>query len=130
VNWNFGAELMAKILLVEDDDSVRAFVARALEIDRHLVIEAEDGEIGLETFVADGEGFDLVLTDIQMPQMDGITMAQALTRARPGQKILMMTGYANQRERAQGISEIVIDVVQKPFTLPEIRNEVSRALAA
>jgi len=121
---------MARILLVEDDDSVRSFVARALEIDRHQITEAEDGETGLEAFVADGEGFDLVLTDIQMPQMDGIEMAQALYRARPGQRILMMTGYANQRERAAGIGEIVIDVVQKPFTLPEIRNQVSRALAA
>ena len=121
---------MARILLVEDDDSVRSFVARALEIDRHRVVEAEDGEIGLQAFVADEDGFDLVLTDIQMPQMDGIEMAQALARTRPGQKILMMTGYANQCERAGGISKIVIDVVQKPFTLPEIRNQVSRALAA
>lgn len=121
---------MARILLVEDDDSVRAFVARALEIDSHQVVEAEDGEVGLETFIADGGRFDLVLTDIQMPQMDGIEMAEALSRTDPSQKILMMTGYANQRERASSISQIVIDVVQKPFTLPEIRKQVARALAA
>lgn len=121
---------MSRILLVEDDDAVRAFVARALQIDSHQVVEAEDGEIGLETFVADEQGFDLVLTDIQMPQMDGIEMAKAVARARPGQKILMMTGYANQRERAAGVSAVVIDVMQKPFTLPEIRSEVSKALAA
>lgn len=121
---------MARILLVEDDDSVRAFVSRALQIDRHGVVEAEDGEIGLETFLADEDGFDLVLTDIQMPQMDGIQMSEALARTAPGQKILMMTGYANQRERASSLEAIVIDVVQKPFTLPEIRKQVSEALAA
>lgn len=121
---------MARILLVEDDDSVRSFVARALEIDRHQVVEAEDGEMGLEAFVADTGGFDLVLTDIQMPQMDGIEMSMALARARPEQKILMMTGYANQRERAGHLQDIVIDVVQKPFSLPEIRKRVNEALAA
>lgn len=121
---------MARILLVEDDDSVRAFVARALEIDRHQVVEAEDGEVGLETFIADNDGFDLVLTDIQMPQMDGIEMSKAMARTSPEQKILMMTGYANQRERAESLSAIVIDVVQKPFTLPEIRNHISDALVA
>lgn len=121
---------MARILLVEDDDSVRAFVARALEMDRHGVVTAEDGEEGLERFVEDETGFDLVLTDIQMPHMDGIEMSEALARSRPGQKILMMTGYANQRERAAGLEAIVIDVVSKPFTLPEIRKQVSQALAA
>lgn len=121
---------MARILLVEDDDSVRAFVARALQIDSHGVVEAEDGKIGLETFLADESGFDLVLTDIQMPQIDGIEMSEALSQSAPGQKILMMTGYANQRERAANLDAIVIDVVQKPFTLPEIRKQVSQALAA
>ncbi|MGB7287812.1 MAG: response regulator [Salaquimonas sp.] len=120
---------MARILLVEDDDSVRSFVSRALQMDSHRVVEAEDGEIGLETFVADPDGFDLVLTDIQMPQMDGIEMSQALAKTVPGQKILMMTGYANQRERASSTKAIVIDVVQKPFTLTEIRKQVSSALA-
>jgi len=121
---------MARILLVEDDESVRAFVARALQIDGHGVVEAGHGEDGLETYGADTSGFDLVLTDIQMPNMDGIEMAKAVSRITPGQKILMMTGYANQRERAASLESIVIDVIQKPFTLPEIRKQVTLALAA
>ena len=121
---------MARILLVEDDLSVRSFVARALELDSHTVITAEDGEMGLKVFLADPRGFDLVLTDIQMPHMDGIEMSAAVARNAPSQKILMMTGYANQRERAAGVEAIVIDVVQKPFTLPEIRRQVSSALMA
>jgi DNA-binding NtrC family response regulator len=121
---------MARILLVEDDESVRAFVSRALRLDDHGVVEACDGEEGLETYSADCNGFDLVLTDIQMPQMDGMEMSLAVSRITPGQKILMMTGYANQRERAASLATIVIDVVQKPFTLPEIRKFVNQALAA
>jgi DNA-binding response OmpR family regulator len=119
---------MARILLVEDDESVRSFVARALEIDRHNVVTAEDGEIGLETFIAEDGQFDLVLTDIQMPHLDGIEMSRELAKRTPGQKILMMTGYANQRERAESLDAIIIDVVQKPFTLPEIRKQVANAL--
>ena len=121
---------MGRILLVEDDDSVRSFVARALSLDGHEIVEAENGGIGLEAALADEEGFDLVLTDIMMPEMDGIEMSRSIARARPSQKILMMTGYANQRERAEELSASVMDVVQKPFTLPVIRKHVAQALLA
>ena len=94
------------------------------------LVKAENGEEGLELFIASETGFDLVLTDIQMPLMDGIEMSHSIARAQSGQKILMMTGYANQRERAENLSNVIIDVVQKPFTLPEIRKRVSEALAA
>lgn len=121
---------MARILLVEDDDSVRGFVARALEIDSHSVVVAENGAEGHELYEADDDNFDLVLSDIQMPEMDGIEMAGHIANLNKNQKILLMTGYADQRERAEGISKIVIDVMQKPFTLPEIRQKVAKALAA
>lgn len=121
---------MARILLVEDDDSVRSFVSRALELDRHLVVEAENGAEGAEIFADDQEGFDLVLSDIQMPEMDGIEMVEKISHAHQNQKILMMTGYANQRERANSLAAKIVDVVPKPFTLKQIRQEVSKALAA
>ena len=121
---------MAHILLVEDDDSVRAFTARALQIDGHTVDQADDGDIGLEKATAKAGGYDLVLSDIRMPTMDGIEMAKQLAKDFPDLKILLMTGYAEQRERAREVSAIIVDVVQKPFTLAEIRSAVSRALAA
>ena len=84
---------------------------------------------GLEVMQAvKRQPFDVILMDVQMPNMDGIAMSEALARKAPQQKILMMTGYANQRERAASVEAIVIDVVQKPFTLPEIRKQVSSAL--
>lgn len=120
---------MAHILLTEDDVSVRAFVKRALELDGHRVTAAEDGGMALEVLAAENGGFDLLLSDIMMPVMDGIALALATARDFPALPILLMTGYADQRERAHGLDALVHDVVSKPFTLAEIRRAVSDALA-
>lgn len=120
---------MATILLVEDDESVRSFTARALQIDGHSVEVAEDGDIGL-SMVQERGGYDLVLSDIRMPAMDGIAMAKEIAKDYPDQRILLMTGFAEQRERARDVSKIIVDVVQKPFTLADIRAAVSQALKA
>ncbi|CDZ65203.1 Response regulator receiver protein [Neorhizobium galegae bv. orientalis] len=118
---------MAKILITEDEDSLRMFVARALRLDGHETHEAADGAEGLEKL---GEGtFDLLLSDIRMPVMDGIELVHRASARFPGLKILLMTGYAEQRERADDLAAKVIDVVQKPFALPDIRRAVASALA-
>ena len=121
---------MASILIVEDDDSVRNFTARALEIDGHEIDQADDGDVGLDRVLASSGAYDLVLSDIRMPAMDGIAMAKEIAKDFPDQRILLMTGYAEQRERARDVSKIIVDVVQKPFTLADIRQAVSKALAA
>jgi DNA-binding response OmpR family regulator len=119
---------MARILLTEDDESVRTFVKRALELDGHEIIEAEDGGIALEILNARQGNFDLLLSDIMMPVMDGIALALAVARDYPNLVILLMTGFADQRERAFGLDSLVSDVISKPFTLAEIRAAVARAL--
>jgi two-component system cell cycle response regulator CpdR len=120
---------MARILVTEDDDSVRAFVGRALTLDGHDVVTAEDGEDALSTLRAAGSAFDLLLTDIKMPIMDGIALVHEAAAAFPGMILLMMTGFADQRERADSLNAIVHDVISKPFSLAEIRAAVGRALA-
>ena len=125
---------MARILVTEDDEAVRGFVARALAMDGHDVVEAVDGEDGYDRLAADagpqGEaGYDLLLTDIKMPFMDGIALAHEAARRHPGLPILMMTGFAEQRERAEELAAIIVDVVPKPFTLARIREAVADALA-
>ena len=118
---------MAKILITEDEDSLRMFVARALRLDGHETQEAGDGAEGLEKL---SEGpFDLLLSDIRMPVMDGIELVHQASARFPDLKILLMTGYAEQRERADDLAAKVIDVVQKPFALPDIRRAVASALA-
>jgi two-component system cell cycle response regulator CpdR len=119
---------MAKILIVEDDESVRTLAARALERVGHAIEVAGDGAAGLACIRASGGGFDLVVSDIRMPEMDGIEMAKSAASSYPGLRILLITGYADQHERAEDLRDIIVDVVQKPFTLAEIREHVGKAL--
>ncbi|MFP5077350.1 response regulator [Rhizobium sp. YIM 134829] len=119
---------MARILVTEDEESLRRFVARALQMDGHEVAQAADGADGLAQ-LQDGP-FDLLLSDIRMPVMDGIALAHQAADAFPALKILLMTGYAEQRERADDLAGKIIDVVSKPFSLPDIRRAVAMALAA
>ncbi len=119
---------MAAVLLVEDDDSVRMFVRRALERDGHTVSEAADGAAALELLRGTARTTELVLSDIQMPVMDGIALALNVARERPELPLMLMTGYAHQRERAHGLDAIVRDVVEKPFSLAEIVARVRDVL--
>ncbi|TDK34568.1 response regulator [Rhizobium deserti] len=118
---------MAKILITEDEDTLRMFVARALRLDGHETHEAGDGAEGLEK-LSEGS-FDLLLSDIRMPVMDGIELTHRAAAQFPDMKILLMTGYAEQRERADDLATKIVDVVQKPFALPDIRKAVAMALA-
>ena len=119
---------MAHILLAEDDMPVRAFVRKALEMDGHSVVEAEDGSLALDALGARPGAFDLLLSDIRMPVIDGIALALMSARDHPDMPILLMTGFADQRERASELDAIVEDVITKPFTLAELRDLVRRTL--
>ena len=67
-----------------------------------------------------------MLTDVRMPIMDGIALALNVARDFPSMTILLMTGYADQRERAQGLDALIHDVITKPFTLAALRAAVNR----
>ena len=121
---------MARILIAEDEESVRSLVARALTLDGHDVMTANDGAEALDVLTRSEGAFELLLTDIRMPVMDGIALALAAARDHPGLAILLMTGYADQRERASGLDALIHDVITKPFSLATIRAAVSEALAS
>jgi two-component system cell cycle response regulator CpdR len=121
---------MARILLAEDEESLRMLVARALKQAGHEVVAQCDGAAALDCLARSNGDFDLLLTDIRMPIMDGIALALAASRDYPRLRILMMTGYADQRERAHGLSLLIHDVIPKPFTLVAICGAVNEALAA
>jgi len=121
---------MARILIAEDEDAIRSLIARALVQDGHEVVASSDGAEALESLTRDAGRFDLLLTDIKMPVMDGIALALAAGRDYPGLVILLMTGFADQRERAHGLDTLIHNVVTKPFSLAEIRAAISDALAA
>jgi CheY-like chemotaxis protein len=120
---------MARILIAEDEEPLRGLLVRALAEDGHAVVTANDGAEALDALQRESGRFDLLLTDIMMPVMDGIALALAVARDFPALPILLMTGYADQRQRAAGLESLIRDVIAKPFSVAEIRFAVATALA-
>jgi DNA-binding response OmpR family regulator len=122
---------MARILIAEDEPSVRDFITRALKSVGHEVEAVVDGSDALAALTrarARGEPHDLLLTDILMPVMDGISLALSAARDAPGLPIVLMTGYSDQRERAYGLEAIIQDILLKPFTLAELLERIDAVL--
>jgi two-component system cell cycle response regulator CpdR len=119
---------MARVLLAEDEAAVREFVRRALSVHGHEVTAVADGA---EALVALSQAeFDLLLTDIVMPVMDGIALALKVAKEYPALRMLMMTGYVAEKERAHNLELLVHDVVAKPFTMDQICSAVAAVLVA
>jgi two-component system, cell cycle response regulator CpdR len=121
---------MPRILIADDEEPMRALIARALQMDGHVTVTAQDGAEALDILSQESGAFDLLLTDIKMPIMDGIALALAAARDFPKLTILLMTGFAEQRERASGLNAIVHGVITKPFSVADIRKAVADALRA
>jgi len=120
---------MAKILVAEDEAALREFVQRALTHYGHEVVAVRDGAEALLELQGDN-AYDLVLTDIVMPIMDGIALSLKIAKEYPQIKILLMTGYAAERQRAHNLDDLIHDVISKPFTLSDICDKVAEALAS
>jgi len=121
---------MSRVLIVDDEEPMRLLVARAIAMDGHDITTAADGVEALYILSGKDGAFDLLLTDIQMPVMDGIALALTAARDFPQVTILLMTGFADQRERASGLDAIAHDVISKPFSVADIRTAVADALAS
>jgi CheY-like chemotaxis protein len=119
---------MARILVAEDDDTIRDLVVRALTEDGHELTAVANGAAALDALNQQNDGFDLLLTDVKMPIMDGIALALAAGRDHPDVAIMLMTGFADQRERAHGLDALVHDVIAKPFSVEQIKGAVREAL--
>jgi hypothetical protein len=114
------------ILLVDDDESVRAGIGRFLRARGYTVTAAKDGVDGLRLWGADGGPIDLVLTDVIMPGLDGPGMASRMRRTRPDARILYMSGYSGA---ALDVDPAVDRVLRKPFTSEQLGEAVAEALA-
>lgn len=119
---------MARILVADDEPSAREFVIRGLQTGGHHVEGAEDGLRALELLAE--RPFDLLLTDIVMPGLDGIGLALKAASDHPQMRILMMTGYPGQRQRAYNLEALIHRVLSKPFSLAELLEAVTETLAA
>lgn len=117
---------MARVLVVEDDEAVRDFVCRVLSMHGHSLLTAHDGAEAVEQMNA--HHFDLLISDIAMPVMDGISLALKVRASRPHVPIILMTGYANERQRAHNLSLLIEGLLSKPFTMDQLLAEVGNAL--
>ncbi len=118
------------ILLVEDEDGVRVFGARALRGKGYTVLEASSGEAALAVLESYGGDVDLLITDVVMPQMDGATLVTNVRKDRPGLKVIFMSGYAEDAFRKSLDSTVAINFLPKPFSLAQLAQRVKDTLAA
>jgi CheY-like chemotaxis protein len=119
---------VARIVIAEDEEAARLLLSRALELDGHVIHAVDDGAAALDYLQAGNEA-DLLLTDISMPVMDGIALALAVSRDWPQLPVLLMTGFADQRERASGLDALIKGVIVKPFQIEDVRAKVREALS-
>ncbi len=114
---------MIRILLAEDDNSMRVYLARALERSGYAVTDVDRGTSAL--VLLETERFDLLLTDIVMPEMDGIELAQKAALIAPDMRVMFITGFAAVALKASKAAPDA-KVLSKPFHLRDLVAEVDR----
>lgn len=117
-----------RILLVEDEDAVRAFAIRALGSRGFTVIEADSGERALEVIAADDKGFELILSDVVMPEMDGPTLLRELRKRGIKTKVIFISGYAEDafEKNLEGQKDFAF--LPKPFSLKQLVEKVMEVM--
>jgi two-component system cell cycle response regulator CpdR len=123
-----GMKTTAKILLAEDDDDMRNFLVKALQKAGHEVVSFSEGMSAYEEIKQ--TSFDLLLTDIVMPEMDGIELARRASELDPSLKIMFITGFAAVALHPDSKAPKDAKVLSKPFHLRDLVNEVERLMAA
>jgi two-component system, cell cycle response regulator CpdR len=119
---------MARILLAEDDAATRDLVQRALGLEGHEVVVTQDGAEALEKLQAALTRFDVLVTDVQMPGLDGIALVEKGLAVSPKLRVVLMSGFADELSRAAHLKAKISRVITKPFTLEQIRTAVKAAL--
>lgn len=119
---------MANILLADDDKATRDLVKRALESDGHTVEITQDGLEALEALTGAPGAFRLLVSDVHMPGLDGVDLARRAIAAAPDLKLLLMSGFTEELDRAQALRSPNLAVITKPFTLDQIRASVRTLL--
>jgi two-component system cell cycle sensor histidine kinase/response regulator CckA len=117
------------ILLVEDEDAVRSFAARALRMRGYTVLEASGGEAALDIVHSRAAAIDLLITDVVMPNMDGPTLVRAARRLRPEMRIIFMSGYAEDAFRRNEEKAEELHFLPKPFGLKQLVAKVKEVLS-
>lgn len=117
-----------RILLVEDEDSVRSFSARALRTTGYEVFEADSGEQALEVLEDEDNRIDLMISDVVMPEMDGPALLLKVRERIPGLKVIFVSGYAEESVRQDIADDQSVEFLPKPYSLDQINSKVKEVL--
>jgi two-component system, cell cycle sensor histidine kinase and response regulator CckA len=117
------------VMLVEDEDPVRIFGARALRNKGYKVLEAKSGEGALEMIRDGGEKIDLLITDVVMPRMDGPALVREVREIDPGMKVIFISGYTEDAFRQRLDSDSEIHFLPKPFSLKQLAGKVKEVIS-
>jgi NtrC-family two-component system response regulator AlgB len=118
---------MAKLLIVDDEKNIRNHLATFFESCGHRVLSAESAAQAVQLLANEG-GFDLVLSDYRMAEVDGLELLQRIKRERPRLPVILMTAYATVENAVAAMKSGAYDYVTKPFSLEQIQHVVARAL--
>ncbi|MGH1419685.1 MAG: response regulator [Hyphomicrobiaceae bacterium] len=114
---------MANLLIADDDDNLRTLMCRALQADGHTVSDASDGALAMARFEANG-AIDVLITDIEMPAGDGVTLATSAAAMKPDLNVILISGYAEALARSGEIRARRVETLAKPFALEKLRELV------
>ncbi|MBU1210330.1 MAG: response regulator [Alphaproteobacteria bacterium] len=115
-----------KILLADDDDGMRELVKRALQSEGHTVVAVSDGAAALEEFDADTGTYDLLIADVDMPGLDGISLAKKARQTTAAIAVVLISAHEAQLVRAAEISGAKVETLAKPFPLDALRAAVAK----
>ena len=117
---------MAKILIIDDEKAIRRSIREILEFEKHQVEEAEDGQSGLA--LALKNNYDVVLSDIKMPKLDGTELLQKLMESQVGSAIIMMSGHGTIETAVDAVKNGAYDYLAKPIDLNRLLVAIRNAL--
>ncbi len=115
---------MSKILVAEDNAAERGLLVRSLQSDGHSVVEAENGQIALQRLLADPTAVEVLVSDVEMPELDGIELARRGIAANAGLKVLLISGHSSALDKASDLVAKGARTLIKPVALEKVRAEI------
>jgi two-component system cell cycle sensor histidine kinase/response regulator CckA len=116
----------ATLLLVEDERALRGLVATVLQEEGYLILIADDGLDAIGVAEAHHGEIDLLITDVSMPRLSGVELAQRLLAQRPGLEVLFVSGYSDSRLLGQELNEKPVNLLPKPFLPDQLIERVAQ----
>ncbi len=117
-----------RVLIIEDDERVRSVARDALRESGYAVSEAGSGDVAMEIFRTEADGFDLIFSDVVLPDTNGVALVERIIGERPAQKVLLTSGYVDDKSHWEVISERGYRFLQKPYSLADLLGAVDSAI--